>query len=43
MYVLGRKGTYYMEARVNNYGDIIMSQAAYAEQGFDKYLEWYIE
>jgi|LauGreDrversion4_2_1035121.scaffolds.fasta_scaffold2780934_1 hypothetical protein len=25
MYVLGRRGTYYMEVRVNNYGEIIIS------------------
>lgn len=43
MYVLGRRGTYYIEVSVNNFGEIIISQTAYAEQGFDKNLDWYIE
>ena len=43
MYVLGRMGTYYMEARVSLNNEIIITQTAYAEQGFDKYMGLYIE
>jgi hypothetical protein len=43
MYVLGRRGTYYIEVKINNYGEIVISQTEYAEQGFDKNMEWYID
>jgi len=43
MYVLGRRGTYYIEAKVDKDGEIIISHTAYAYKGFDEYLKWYID